>query len=80
MHTYAEERTWRQAAFAFLLMIGMVALAAAVVGLGWWTWDNVVNNPMPYRDPEPRAMIDGEAPDPGGGHGAPVADQTWFRH
>lgn len=37
---------------AFLLMIATVAIIALSLGLGWWIWENLINNPLPYRDPE----------------------------
>ncbi len=37
---------------AFLLMIATVATIALSLGLGWWIWENLINNPLPYRDPE----------------------------
>jgi len=52
MNSYPAERSSRQATMAFLLMIATIAIIALSVGLGWWIWENLVNNPLPYRDPE----------------------------
>jgi hypothetical protein len=58
MDAHAAERTWKQATHAFLLLVGMLVLAAVTTGLGWWTWDQLINNPMPYSDPEASETID----------------------
>jgi len=52
MNTYPAERSSRRATMAFLLVIATIAIIALSVGLGWWIWENLVNNPLPYRDPE----------------------------
>jgi hypothetical protein len=35
-----------------LLTVSVVVLAA-LVGIGWLIWDYLIDNPLPYRDPEP---------------------------
>ena len=52
MNTYPAERSSRRATMAFLLMIATIATIALSLGLGWWIWENLINNPLPYRDPE----------------------------
>lgn len=52
MNVYSAEQPSRQALTVFVLFVGLVATTAALVVLGWWMWDNLINNPLPYRDPE----------------------------
>jgi hypothetical protein len=33
----------------------LIVVLAVLVGLGWLVWDRVINNPLPYRDPEASA-------------------------
>lgn len=35
-----------------LRLLVLIVVLAVLVGLGWFVWDRVVNNPLPYRDPE----------------------------
>ena len=62
----------------FLLMIATLATIALRLGIGWWIWESLINNPLPYRDPEaitnePWGGVWG-VPTAAGGLGA-----AWFR-
>ena len=41
----------------FLLFVAAVVFAAAVGLSVWWLWEFVINNPLPYTDPEARAAV-----------------------
>ena len=47
------EQPWRRAVMVGLRLIALVAFLMVVAGVGWWVWDSMIDNPMPYRDPEP---------------------------
>jgi hypothetical protein len=36
-----------------LRLIALVVCLMVVAGVGWWVWESMIDNPMPYRDPEP---------------------------
>ena len=52
MNVYSADRTSRQATTTFVLIIGTIVAITLILGLGWWVWENVINTPLPYRDPE----------------------------
>ena len=52
MNAYPAEQAWRQTATMLLRLIAFVVFLAAIIGLGWAVWDYLINNPLPYRDPE----------------------------
>ena len=52
MNAYPNDPAWRQATAIFAVLLGVLAMFAAIVVLGWWLWEFVIDNPMPYRDPE----------------------------
>ena len=52
MNAYPNDQAWRQATAIFAVLLGVLVMFAAIVVLGWWLWDFVIDNPMPYRDPE----------------------------
>jgi hypothetical protein len=52
INRYPTDQAWRQATATFALLLGVLVMFAAMVLLGWWLWEFVIDNPMPYRDPE----------------------------
>jgi hypothetical protein len=52
VNTYPYHRGRRTAALIVWFLV-LLVLIAVVVGVGWWVWDYLIDNPMPYRDPEP---------------------------
>ena len=52
MATYHADQRWRRTVTLLLRLIVLVVFLAAVIGLGWAVLDYMINNPLPYRDPE----------------------------
>jgi hypothetical protein len=44
------------------LLIGVAMFLATLLGLGWIAWDYLINNPLPYRDPEAVHAVTTTAP------------------
>jgi hypothetical protein len=51
MNTYRYGRSRRTAALIVRFLV-LLVLVAVIVGVGWWVWDYLIDNPLPYRDPE----------------------------
>jgi hypothetical protein len=52
MNHYPDDQAWRQSTAIFAVLFGVLLMFAAMVVAGWWLWEFVIGNPMPYRDPE----------------------------
>jgi hypothetical protein len=52
MNAYPAGQTWRLTATLLFRIIALVVFLATLVGIGWLGWDYLVDNPLPYRDPE----------------------------
>jgi hypothetical protein len=51
MNIYRYERSRRTAGLIVRFLV-LLVLVAVIVGVGWWVWDYLIDNPLPYRDPE----------------------------
>ena len=43
---------WRRAVAILVLLTVSLVILATLVGIGWLVWNHLVDNPLPYRDPE----------------------------
>ena len=55
MNAYVAAPAWRQAVAIFAVLMVSIVVIATLLGLGWFLWDYLINNPLPYQDPEPPA-------------------------
>jgi hypothetical protein len=55
MNAYVAPPPWRQAVVIFVLLVVSTVVVATLLGLGWFLWDYLIHNPLPYQDPEPPA-------------------------
>jgi hypothetical protein len=51
-NAYATTPKWRRAAAILVLLSVSVVVLATLVGIGWLVWNYLMENPLPYRDPE----------------------------
>jgi hypothetical protein len=52
MNAYATAPNWRRAVAILVLLTVAAVVLATLVGIGWLVWNHLVDNPLPYRDPE----------------------------
>jgi hypothetical protein len=62
MDAYYAGPKWRQAVAMLVLLTVSVVILATLIGIGWLIWDYLVDNPLPYRDPEAIRVVTTAAP------------------
>ena len=52
-----QARQTRLAVSLFVHVLLLVVAIAILVAVGWWVWEHVIENPLPYGDPDALSAI-----------------------